>query len=296
MPLVIENNSAAIGSLGEVMDYYASIDIGDRDAIAAGAPVLAALANNRTFLAERVAQELHDLVDLQANNQYSSQVFFLGRGREFFVRANFWPSLHDTMIRSSGPGAFFYGIPHDHNFDFLTVGYYGPGYISDFYEYDFDEVVGYPGERLNLRFVCRDALSEGRMILYRRSLDIHEQLAPDSFSISLNVVADQPKAIATINQYMIDLDNRSVRSLGNRTSLPLICEIASYIGDEECVELLDHLAQRHPYPRGRMAAIRALARRREDLADAIWARACADASRHVSEQAKLYQQLREQQA
>jgi hypothetical protein len=35
-------------------------------------------------------------------------------------------------MRASGAAAFVYGLPHDHNFDFLTLGYFGPGYWSDY--------------------------------------------------------------------------------------------------------------------------------------------------------------------
>lgn len=293
MPMILRPSTRDVGSLEELMDYYSSIDMQDRDAIAEGAPALAALANNRGFLAQRIAAELKDAADLQRSNQYSSQVFFLGRGKDFFVRANFWPAIEDAVLQASGPGTFFYGVPHDHNFDFITVGYFGPGYISDFYEYDFDKVVGYPGEPVDLRFVCREALPEGRVILYRGSLDIHEQLAPESFSISLNVVADKAEVISTVNQYMLDLDNRVVSSLGNRTSLPLICEIASYIGDEECMEVLSSLARCHPHARGRFSAIRAMTRLCPSDAASIWSHASSDSHQYVSEQARLHLQALE---
>ena len=150
MPVSMDIELQEVLGLEETMDYFSSIDISDRDALLQGAHVLRALANNRTFLAERVANELKEANSLQTNNQYSAQVFFLGRGKDYFVRANFWPAENDSIIQVSGLRSFFYGVPHDHNFDFLTVGYLGPGYISDFYEYDFDEVVGYPGEKVQI--------------------------------------------------------------------------------------------------------------------------------------------------
>lgn len=288
MPIILSPQTSHIGSLDEVMDYYSSIDINDREAFAEGASVLRALVNNRKFLTERIADELKDAAELQKNNQYSPQVFFLGRGEDFFLRANFWPAMGDAVVKASGARSFFYGIPHDHNFDFITIGYYGPGYISDFYEYDFNKVVGYPGEKIDLKFICREALPEGRVVLYRQSLDLHDQFAPESFSISLNVVTDKIKDITTVNQYMVDLSSRQIVSLGNRTSLPLICEIASYIGDEDCVDIISSLSQNHPHPRGRFSAVQALARMRPEDADDIWSRASSDPDRHVSEQARLY--------
>lgn len=287
MAIEIDVKTAAIATLDDVAEHFASVDISDRDKFLEGAPVLRALANNRTFLTERITEELKSAYDLQRSNQYSAQVFHLGRGRNFFLRANFWPAENDLVTQSSGKQAFYYGVPHDHNFDFLTVGYFGPGYISDFYDYDFEQVVGYAGEKLDLRFVAREALSVGRMKLYRRSIDIHEQLPPESFSISLNVVTDFAQEVSTVNQYMIDLQSRTIRSLGNRTSLPLICEVAAHIGDDECRQLISDLSLDHPYPRGRYAALSALAQLCPADAERIWSRGAADVTRYVSVQSQM---------
>ena len=70
---------------------------------------------------------------------------------KYFIRANFWPSERDSVFKASGTSPFFYHVPHDHNFSFLTVGYLGPGYWSEYYEYDYDKVVGLPGEKVDLQ-------------------------------------------------------------------------------------------------------------------------------------------------
>lgn len=287
MPVIMDIESAESASLEQVMDYFSAIDISDRHALLAGAPKLRALGNNRTFLVELITAELKHAEAIQGQNQYSSQVFFLGKGDEFFMRANFWPAARDPIVQSSGPRTFFYGIPHDHNFDFLTVGYYGPGYLSDFYEYDFDQVVGYPGEKIGLRFTGRQALPEGRLMLYRSSVDIHEQLPPESFSISLNVVADQANVIPTVNQYYIDIRSSTVTGLANRTSLPLLCEVAAHIGDDECRNVLEHLSTHHPYARGRFAAFQALAELCPGELERLWSRAASDSHRQVHVQARM---------
>ena len=115
-----------------------------------GEPHLKQLANNRNFLADLMVAELKQRCEGQVrDNQYSAQVIMLhSASKNFIVRANFWPALKDSVIRHSGTDPFFYGVPHDHNFSFLTVGYFGPGYWSDYYEYEYDEVVGYPGEEV----------------------------------------------------------------------------------------------------------------------------------------------------
>jgi len=287
VPIIQDEICNKVISLEETLEYFSSIDISDHDELLGGAPTLRALANNRTFLARLIAEELKHVDSLQKGNQYSAQVFALGESRNFFMRANFWPAAHDSMFQASGAKPFFYDVPHDHNFDFLTVGYYGPGYLSDFYEYNFDDVVGYVGEVINLRYIGREALSQGRTMLYRASVDIHNQLPPESFSISINVMTNFPEQIAGVNQYMLDLPSGMITSLGNRASLPLLCEVAAEIGDEECIDVLDYLRATHPSPRGRVAAYAALARLRRGEAHHIWADAVSDPEKHVSVQARI---------
>src|SRR3546814_33924 len=80
------------------------------------------------------------------------------------------------MVRDSGTDPFFYGKAHDHNFSFLTVGYMGPGYWSEYYEYDYANVAGYVGEKVNLRYIEKSKLDEGKVMLYRIHRDVHLQL------------------------------------------------------------------------------------------------------------------------
>lgn len=47
------------------------------------------------------------------------------------------PSGGDPITAASAATNLAYGYPHDHNFSFLTSGYLGPGYVSDYYEYDY---------------------------------------------------------------------------------------------------------------------------------------------------------------
>lgn len=287
MPTILDLQSDRIVSLEETIDYFSSIDISDQEALIGGAPTLRALANNRTFLVEMIVEELKRADTLQQSNQYSAQVFSLGSGRNFFMRANFWPARQDSVVKASGERPFFYDVPHDHNFDFLTVGYMGPGYYSDFFEYDHDEVVGYIGEKVALRYVGREALPFGRVMLYRASLDVHNQLPPDSFSISVNVMADFAHQVSGVNQYMLNLANNTIESLGNRASLPLICKVAAEIGDEECRDVLAHLCDHHTNPRGRYAAYSALARLSGKDEPQVWQKAAGDPARHVHVQARM---------
>ena len=116
-------DAIGLGDLIEALNDE-SFDPSDEESFAAAAPLLKRLANNREFLAELAIAELKDRCSRQSlENRYSSQVLMLHRASEkFFIRANFWPSERDSVLKLSGASPFFYHVPHDHNFSFLTVG------------------------------------------------------------------------------------------------------------------------------------------------------------------------------
>src|SRR6185436_7896384 len=146
MPRVIPHDERVPIELGDLVHALndGRFDPADEESFAAFGPLLARLALNRTFLTDIAVAELKDRCQrLSDESPYSSQVIMLHRASEnFFIRANFWPSPKDSLFKLSGHSPFFYHIPHDHNFSFLTVGYLGPGYWSDYYEYDHTQVVG----------------------------------------------------------------------------------------------------------------------------------------------------------
>lgn len=209
MPRLIDPPAGAALDLAEVAARLdeSGVDLTDEGSIAHCTDLLAGLARNRDFLADSVLAALKaSYTDQLELNRYSAQVFLLHRSaRGFYLRANLWPSARDAVYTASGPAAFSYGVPHDHNFSFLTAGYFGPGYVSDYYEYDAEAVDGRLGEPLNLQFVERSSLAEGRMMLYRAHRDIHSQLPPETLSVSLNIM-DEGEHVPWRDQYIVDLE------------------------------------------------------------------------------------------
>ncbi|HEU0099797.1 MAG TPA: transposase [Allosphingosinicella sp.] len=262
MPLLIDARGDERIELGDLVEALESGpgDLNDDDCLASYAPALRRLANNRSFLGDLVIEELKQRCAGQvALNHYSAQVVLLHRGsRKFLLRANFWPAATDSVLVNSGPGAFFYGQPHDHNFSFLTVGYAGPGYWSDYYEHDYERAAGFIGEKVELRFVERSRLSEGTILLYRRHLDVHSQLPADSLSVSINIMAMSP-ATEFLDQYGFDLQGSRISALVNRSTLEPLIALAGHLGGENGRDLIDHIAQRHPSERIRFAAWKAKA-------------------------------------
>lgn len=192
MPRIIHtcaSNNAC--SLPEAIEALAALNFDPRDAQStqAAAEWLARLNCNRDFLADILLDRLIENTGNEAQNGYGPQAVMLSPLRgSMFLRANIWPAEHDLCFQNSGAGAFVYGVPHDHNFSFLTSGYLGPGYRSDYFEYDYESVTGFQGEDAGLRFVERSALHEGKLMLYRAHRDVHSQLPPERLSVSLNVI------------------------------------------------------------------------------------------------------------
>lgn len=261
MPRLIETESSEAIELGDLVEVLKArrFDPDDEAALAAFAPALRALGNNRRFLGDLAIEELkRSCSDQVRRNQYTAQVILLHTAPGFAVRANFWPAAGDSVVVNSGTAPFFYGVPHDHNFSFLTVGYWGPGYWSDYFEYEYSHVAGFTGEAAPLRFVERSRLAEGKVMLYRKFRDVHSQLPPDSLSVSLNILA-QSSGADFCEQYRFDLERRQIAGIVNNNALEALVKLAVHLGGGNGRDLVDSFAAGHPSDRIRFAAVQAQA-------------------------------------
>ena len=262
MPRIIETSTTESIELEELIDLLDSSDFDSRDEdnFASWGEALKKLGNNRTFLADLMIAELKQRCHGQVrSNPYGAQVVMLhGSSNRYLIRANLWPALKDSVVRHTGTDPFLYGLAHDHNFSFLTVGYLGPGYWSDYYEYDYEEVVGIVGEDVNLRFIEKSKLDEGKVMLYRAHKDIHLQLPADSLSVSLNIL-ESSHSLPHRDQYRFDIDNRKIHSILTLMSLEPMLGLAAHFGGEEGMDLLTNFAANHPSERVRWCALRSRA-------------------------------------
>jgi len=268
MPRIIDCADDGAISLGDLVQALndESFDPADEESFAAAGPLLRRLANNRDFLADIAIAELKDRCARQTSeNRYSSQVIMLHRASEkYFIRANFWPSERDSIFKASGTSPFFYHVPHDHNFSFLTVGYMGPGYWSEYYEYDYDQVVGVPGEKVDLRFVEKSRLEQGKVMLYRAHRDVHDQLPADDMSISINIMEASPRQ-PLLTQYRFDVKKCEIAGILSNASSEALLALAANHGGGNARDLVESFARRHPSDRIQFAALRELAAAEPDL-------------------------------
>lgn len=296
MPLLIdggEGEAIGLDDLVEALDV-ADFDVRDQASFAALGPLLSRLGRNKTFLADRAIDELKQRCAGQRTaNGYGAQVFLLkpANGR-YVLRANFWPARGDAVLDASGTAPFFYDLPHDHNFPFLTHGYFGPGYWSDYYEHD-GVGVGLPGETAHLRFTGRKRLEPDMLWLYRTHRDVHVQLPPDQFSVSLNILGHDP-AQPWRSQYRFDPPNDTIADGLTVTPSEALVALAVHLGGGNGRDLAEHLASSHPVPRMRATAVQALASAASPVERrALLVRAAADPDPFVAGRARAA--LREEQ-
>lgn len=276
MPRVMDITDDMSIGLEECVDAMraSGFDPADEESLAHGALQLRRLGNDRSFLGDLLVEQLaHRHRGEEDRNSYGPQVIMLAPadGGEFFMRANIWPSEDEHVMRASGGASFVYGLPHDHNFDFLTLGYFGPGYWSDYFEFDYAKTVGWKGEPVDLRFVEHSRLEEGRIMHYRAHRDVHAQHPADALSVSINIL-HACGAQGWLDQYGFDIESRSIsRILSNGSSEALI-RIAVGLGCEEACDLAGRFAHTHPSDRMRLAAWGALASVAEcpDERDTVW--------------------------
>ena len=291
MPRVIEIESAEDCALEECVEGFVNqgFDPDCEDSLEHAAVWLRKLTNNRTFLGDILIDYLKPTHrGGMIESGFSPQAIVLSPNIDgTFMRANIWPSERDQCFQSSGAESFVYGVPHDHNFSFLTSGYFGPGYRSDYYEYNYESVAGYVGERVPLRFVERATLSPGKLMLYRAHRDVHNQIPPESLSVSLNVMHIGPGQ-AWFDQYGFDLDRGEIARVLSPNSTEIFLRIAVGAGHAEAIDLAAEFGKTHPSDRIRLASYEARALAAGDAAsrDALWREAELSGCRMLVETAR----------
>jgi hypothetical protein len=287
MALSIPCNNASVVKIDEYLDHVRSkVDLRDEGSVAASAPMLRALANDRDLVVRKLNSHIENY--LSNGVMPSTQSLLLGGEKDFYVRANIWPAISDMASGRAYQDQFAYNLAHDHNFSFMTVNYIGPGYETEIYEYDYDKVEGRVGEVVELRFLEKVRFGPGVVMLYRASRDVHVQHPPTELTITLNLMVAHPE-VRIRDQFFFDLSAGTIAfyppELASSTRVALV-DLAGHLGDGNTQELLKDLAIKHPCRRTRLTAFEALSRQRPEEVGAIWEEATKDASPLVANAAR----------
>lgn len=295
MASVIAARDPTPASLDECTRALANwgFDPREKESVSHAAHWLRRLGNDRKFLGDLLVDMLSGLAPAPAGadalaspGPHSIMLATPGRGN-FFIRANIWPAASDPVMRASGPGAFSYGQAHDHNYDFLTLGYFGPGYEVEDFEYDRGDLTGWAGEPVQLRRLGRTRLVRDRIRHYRAHRDVHRLFPPASLSVSLKLAHTQA-AQSWLDHYVFDPEAGRIASVHGHGPSESFLRVAVALGGGEAKELAVHFGRTHASERMRLHAWEALASSAGDAEerDQVWRAAETSGSRLVAEVAK----------
>lgn len=264
------------------------MDPEDEASVVAMAPWLQKLGNNKSILINHVNDYLATIADTEMSGGYTSQSFVISSLKGGYLRANIWVKSKSYAGDTSWEDSLYtYNYPHNHNFQLLTVGFWGSGYRTDIYELEMSDLLGYPGESVKLDFLENTTLPEGKVMYYRRSLDVHTQLPPEEFSISLNLMPAD-KSIAITEQYDFDLTSSCIRDIvgGQVEAQVSLLTMARHMGDDKTAELCGQIAATNPNHRTRLAAFRCSAELGDVETSVVWRQAADDSSLLIRQYAR----------
>ena len=257
MALIWDIDTDSAMEVDEFLDHVqATVDVRDVDSLASCAPAMRALANNRRFVLQAFHQELKAFWSGSRKNEHQPQSIQIHNSADFYIRANIWlPIVGGSRTETFQKRLYAYDLPHDHNFNFLTVGYFGEGYTTDIYEYRYEDCIGYLDEASGANFLGRYRLEPGRVMLYRSGRDVHVQYAPETVSVSVNLMGRNVD-LDSQQQYIFDTaTGRLIGGAGDVVSNRLfLVEVAEHIADEETLEILSDLVASHTCAKTRARA------------------------------------------
>ncbi|MFD2785491.1 hypothetical protein [Hymenobacter rubripertinctus] len=240
------------------------------------------LSNNKYFLINFLNTELKEYLNFQTANVYSAQTLLLHQTPHYYIRANAWPVMESKEVSVAKNIAkhqnelSIYQRAHDHNFSFLTVGYFGGGYTTEIWEYDNDEVIGFIGEIINLNYLETTKLPKGKSMFYRASKDIHIQNPSDDYSISINVIPISDKDVEK-EQYYFDVDTQMISGIVPTvgSGRHMLFDLAKKFHDQKTLDLVTSISENHEIPYMRLKAFDSLSTMTGE-SEHMWQRASRD--------------------
>lgn len=263
MAIVLYESTDSIISVDEFIDHVErDIDLNDRNSVLSAAKQLQALANNKQIFLESVHESLIGL-GVNRVQAFSPANSLLGKGRTkpFIVRANLWPPIKKGQRSSTEEEMFSYELVHDHNFSFLTANYFGPGYETDVWFYSHPERIrGDIGESVDLTFQGRLRLAPSTQIFFEQGVDVHSQIPPEAFSVSINLLISDAE-VRRRPQHIVNPIKKTIAGYPSGTISSrrvMLMGLAARIGTKETIEILGQVSERTPCVRTKGASLSAI--------------------------------------
>lgn len=129
--------------------------------------------------------------DIKKRQLFGAQSFLLYTGPSYLMRLNLWfphSAEYERKATERYERFLSIGICHNHNFDFFTVGLFGPGYKSTYYHSSSALQSKSEGDIVEFDREWDVAVPAGKTMFVRRFEDFHIQYCPESLSMTLNII------------------------------------------------------------------------------------------------------------
>lgn len=234
-------------SLPEMIDFVSSLGRWDtEEKIADSVEPLRRLGANSNVLMQDLAIGLFNEVAKDQVTNFVTNSFILYSNNGISIRLNIWRPLKPSARFNAYNGRIYaYGYPHDHDFDLLTVGAYGPGYTTSIYEYEPSKEEIFIGDSVQSSFKGDFTLSRGSVLFYEQSKDIHIQKESSAFSASLNLLASQ-RLERQVGQFIFDPLCEHIVGTPEYRGSRLLRIVESLLEmDEDNIELIRELSRHY---------------------------------------------------
>ena len=293
MPIVLKLDNENRLSLHEFLDHLeTTFDLEEADSLIGVAPHFRSLANDPDLIAYHFNAEIQYVLNAKNEPRRVSSPFVIASAPNYCLQAKIWmpDGQADALHPASGLAA---GVrhAHNHNFNVITIGYFGPGHIADLYVFSPKESGGEIGDRVDLRFSERVRIQKNCAVICRETVDAHAHVAPEALSISMSLsVFSESRQIA--DRFVFDPQASTLCGYVDTADVyrrASVVRLAGEVGNEQTLDLFDALLRRSPSHRVREAALAATARlARIDAAERVRVIQCAlkDSNESLRKQAK----------
>jgi hypothetical protein len=228
--------------LNEFLQYVdAHLDPESDESVQSLAPQLRELGANKRFVAQFLASEL-ERPDFQQDNRYIDSALVIVRRPTYTIRVVGWP----PHFYSPDSGDIDREA-HTHCFSLLTYGYLGPGYQTEMYACDPNELMHSTiGDTITLGDRQPATLAEGSTIFFPAFRVAHIQHPPSAYSVSLNLMV-HPRNEQGFEQYLVNPRQGVLTGMrGMETENALhIMRLASYLNGSDTAAIFQRIACSH---------------------------------------------------
>lgn len=264
MPIVLKLENEDRLSLAEFVDHLeTTFDLDEADSLIGVAPYLRALANDPDLIAHHCNAEIQRVLDAKEESPFVSSPLELASAPSYALQATIWmPDSVAEALRPPSAQTQTDRRAHNHNFNVMTIGYFGPGCITDLYTFNAKDDRAEPADRVDLRFNQRVRIQKDCAVICREAVDVHAHVTPEALSISMSLCIFSDRTPVT-DRLIFDPQESTicghVESAGiyRRAS---VVRLAGEVGNDQTLELFDALLRRSPCRRVRGAALDAAAR------------------------------------